>query len=559
MGRSHATASANPRVSGPRRRRLPAVALAIAALLPAPDAAAQAPSLTAAPHIARAYDAIFDARFDDVPELLDAICAGPERRLEARRAAADRGRSTPPAGGERAPGEVCRLLEAVSLWGRMQLDPHDTSRDAAFAAAVNGAIGAVEAWTRREPARAEAWFYLGAAYGARAQWRVLRGERLAAARDGKRIKEALERALALDPALQDAYFGIGLYRYYADVAPAAARMLRWLLLLPGGDRTRGLEEMLRARELGQLLRSEADYQLHLIYLWYERQPQRALDLLQGLDAAHPHNPRFLQLIAEVQDAYFHDAPASLGTWTRLLERALAGTVAEPAMSAAQARLGMALQLDRLFETDVAVTQLRAVLDSNPAAPAGAAALAQLQLGQALDRLGFRDDAVTAYRAALASAPAGDPLDVRGRARAGLRRRPDPEAALAYRLSLEGWRALERGALGDAGRSLSSAFALRPEDPVVRYRLARVRDAAGDEAAALDLLEQVIGAGAAAPPAFYAAALLDAGRIYERQRAVARAIELYGRARAVEGAYERTTTAAAHALARISPPALRPSR
>ena len=75
---------------------------------------------------------------------------------------------------------------------------------------------------------------------ARAQLRVLRGETLSAARDGKRIKEALERALALDPALQDAYFGIGLYHYYAEVAPAAAKILRFLLALPGGDRAGGM-------------------------------------------------------------------------------------------------------------------------------------------------------------------------------------------------------------------------------------------------------------------------------------------------------------------------------
>jgi hypothetical protein len=68
---------------------------------------------------------------------------------------------------------------------------------------------------------------------------VLRRERLSAARDGKRIKEALERALTLDPRLQEAYFGIGLYHYYADVAPTAAKMLRWLLLLPGGDKAQG--------------------------------------------------------------------------------------------------------------------------------------------------------------------------------------------------------------------------------------------------------------------------------------------------------------------------------
>ena len=86
-------------------------------------------------------------------------------------------------------------------------------------------------------------YSMGGAYGARGQWRVLRGQVLSAARDGKRIKDALERSLALDPALLDAYFGIGLYHYYAAVAPTAAKMLRWLLLLPGGDRATGLREM----------------------------------------------------------------------------------------------------------------------------------------------------------------------------------------------------------------------------------------------------------------------------------------------------------------------------
>ncbi len=98
------------------------------------------------------------------------------------------------------------------------------------------AIDEAYAWTRREPKNAEAWFYLGGAYGARVQWRVMRGQTLAAARDGKQIKLALEQALLLDPAMDDAQFGLGLYEYYADVAPTGAKMLRWLLLLPGGNR-----------------------------------------------------------------------------------------------------------------------------------------------------------------------------------------------------------------------------------------------------------------------------------------------------------------------------------
>ena len=365
------------------------LALASASLL------AQRGGITGGTQLARAYEAIFDARFDAIPSLLAETC--------------------PP-----APMEACQLLDVVALLWQIQLDPHNPSRDAAFRTRADTAVAALDAWTRREPSRGEAWFYLGGAYGARAQFRVLRHETLAAAQDGKRIKNALERAIALDPDLQDAYFGIGLYHYYADVAPAAAKMLRWLLLLPGGNKVEGMREMLRARSAGQLLRSEADYQLHLIYLWYEKQTPRALELLRALRDRHPRNPHFLQLVAEIEDAYLKDHAASLRTWQALLDAAREDRVEFRAMTEARARLGIALQLYRLGQHEAARPHLRAVIDTNPPAPYGAVALAQLQLGYVLDRLGQRDAATTSYRAALAANPAGDPLKIAARARSGLR-------------------------------------------------------------------------------------------------------------------------------------------
>jgi tetratricopeptide (TPR) repeat protein len=370
---------------------------------------AQPSGLTGARQLARVYDTIFDARFEQVPVLLTQTCLP---RLSAGIGAAARG--------ELAPAEACQLLDVVALWWRIQIDPANRSHDETFRARANAAIAAVEAWTQREPLRAEAWFYLGGAYGARAQWRVLRGERLAAARDGKRIKAALEQALALDPALQDAYFGIGLYHYYADVAPAVAKMLRWLLLLPGGNKEEGLEEIMRGRSAGQLLQSEADYQLHLIYLWYEKQPDRALELLRGLRDRHPRNPHFQQLIAEVEDVYLGDHTASLRTWQALLEAAEGRRVEEPQMAEASARLGVALQLDRLSDTEAAIPHLQAVIEMKPAAPYGVMARAHLRLAQALDHLGRRVEAVAAYRAALANVPPADPDRVAAAARAGLR-------------------------------------------------------------------------------------------------------------------------------------------
>ena len=379
--------------------RTTTLCLAVVLATASPNAARQGQrGLTAAPELGRAYDAILDGRFDEVPHLLTQAC-GP------------------------APAEACQLLEAVSLWWQIQLDPFSRAHDAAFEAQVDAAIAAVEAWTQREPQRAEAWFYLGGAYGARSQWRVLRGERLAAARDGKRIKQALERALSLDPGMADAHFGIGLYRYYADVAPAAVRILQWLFLLPGGDRAGGLEAIDRARKSGLLLRSEADYQLHLLYLWYEKRPESALALLEDLVERHPRNPHFPQAVAELHDVYRRDAEASLRSWQGLFNAAKAGRVAEAQMAETAARLGIALQLDRLSRGEEAIEPLRAVIGARPPAPFGAVARAHLQLGDTLEHLGRRSDATVSYEAAIVAAGTDDPLRIAPRARTALRARP----------------------------------------------------------------------------------------------------------------------------------------
>jgi hypothetical protein len=201
-----------------------------------------------------------------------------------------------------------------------------------------------------EPDRAEAWFYLGAAYGARAQFRVHRVERVAAARDGKRIKEALEKAMALDPSMHDAEFGIGMYRYYAGVAPAMFRFLRFLLLLPGGDREGGLQQLERASTLGLLVRGEAQFQIHVLYLWYEHKSKEALALIRGLQDRYPHNPLFHQIEAEILDKYFHDHAASLKASEHLLSLATSRAVFRSDIAERSARRNIAKQLTALQQS-----------------------------------------------------------------------------------------------------------------------------------------------------------------------------------------------------------------
>jgi tetratricopeptide (TPR) repeat protein len=481
-----------------------------------------ATGLTGLPGLTAAYDAVLNAQFLKAADALKTAC-GP------------------------APAEACGVLKATALWWQILLDARSTELDPPFLRQVNQAIAECERWVEREPDRAEAWFYLGAAYGARVSWRVERSERLSAARDGKRIKASLERALGLDPEFDDARFGIGLYKYYADIAPTAAKMLRFLLLLPGGDKVEGLRDMQATEARGQLVAGEALYQLHWIYLWYEQQPARGLEALQRLHTRYPANPHFLQRLGEVQAEYFRDAGRSLAAWQQLVDGAAASGA--PQLAEVRGRLGAAEQLDALFETDRAVPEARRVVALAPAKPYGALARAQLLLGQLLDRIGERAEAMTAYRAAIAAVPAGDPDRVRAPAQAGLNRRPDPGAAEAYRLSLTGWRAFERGDPAAARQALTRARELAPDDTMIRVRLARV--VAGDDAAAaLAALEQVIALGPKVGPVALNAAYLWSAELLQARGARAQAIDRYRAAQRVYGGDSRMADVARRALVRL---------
>ena len=312
---------------------------------------AQQRGITAAPTLARAYDLILDADFDGLTRALPSTC--------------------PP-----APSVACLGLEALNLWWQIQLDPESLRLDAPFMAKTNAAIAEAERLTKAEPLRAEAWFYLGAAYGVRAQFRVHRVERLAAARDGKRIKESLERALALDPEMHDAEFGIGMYRYYADIAPAVFRFLRFLLA-DARRRPRGRSAATRARGHARhpgprrsALPDPRDLSLvrEKVAAGDRDHPRRCSRATRGTRCSG-------RVEAEILDVYFHDAAASLRASEQLLALAASGAVHHADIAAVVARLNIARQLIALKQPARAADLLDRLIAMRPAAPAGALARA----------------------------------------------------------------------------------------------------------------------------------------------------------------------------------------
>lgn len=207
------------------------------------------------------------------------------------------------------------LLEADANWWKIYLteanliDPDvfealseaATPYDENFRRLDELAIGKAEERIRAHQDEARNYFYEGLAYGLRARLEALRDHALATARAGKKLRNLSLVALKLDPNLYDAYFGIGLYNYFEDTLPTYVKMLRFLILLPGGDRLEGLRQIQQAMEKGQLVTGEAKFHLAKNYSRsLDRQFTKSLELLRQMEQQYPQNPLWKLLAGSVE-------------------------------------------------------------------------------------------------------------------------------------------------------------------------------------------------------------------------------------------------------------------
>lgn len=165
--------------------------------------------------------------------------------------------------------------------------------DGAFFQAVEKAISTAEGMQDQPDSAALGAFYYGLAHGVRARLYTLRGEALNSGREGKQMRESLLKAAALDADFQaDADAGLGAYNYYADVLSPLIKLFRFFLLIPGGDRERGLEQLRSASQNAVLVAPEARYELAKIYGLRESRPADALTFFRGLADQYPGNAIF---------------------------------------------------------------------------------------------------------------------------------------------------------------------------------------------------------------------------------------------------------------------------
>ncbi len=233
------------------------------------------------------------------------------------------------------------LLEAEARWWTIYCEaceirwgfvdawkaPNAAAGDAYLALAEKATQLAETAIAKNDTAEME--LYAGMGYGLQARILGLRQERRATARAAVSGRDHFLRCLRLDPQMADAYTGLGLYNYYVDTLSAMARVLRFFMGIPGGDKRVGIQQLRTAMEQGELTSVEARFYLAKNLRTYDFQYAQAADVLAPLVREYPENPVFLLLLGnldaelarnESAAAYFRSAEQIAATGGACSER-----------------------------------------------------------------------------------------------------------------------------------------------------------------------------------------------------------------------------------------------
>jgi hypothetical protein len=172
----------------------------------------------------------------------------------------------------------------------------------------------------------EAVIYLAQVYGALANYKFSHDKGLwGAARDAAKAKGFAEESIKLEPTRADAYFALGLYNYYVDIAPSFIKFLRVFLFLPGGNRVEGLKQIERVAREGELWGPAAQEMLGQIYGWLEGRPEDALKTTERLSQQYPDNPSYQLLLARIYaNPMIEDFDRTAAICAGVAERAEAG-------------------------------------------------------------------------------------------------------------------------------------------------------------------------------------------------------------------------------------------
>ncbi len=199
-----------------------------------------------------------------------------------------------------------RKYNTIDAWSHTR--PADADDDADLALADKVTRLAEAGIAKSDTAEME--LYAGLGYASRARLLGLRYEKMPVARAGVEARKHLLRCLELDPNMADAYLGLGLYNYYVDTLSALAKILRFFMGIPGGDKRDGLRQLEIASTKGELTPLEARFNMAKSLRNYDFDYARAEQAAAPLVAEYPNNCIFLLLAGDIEQKLGHTDEAA---------------------------------------------------------------------------------------------------------------------------------------------------------------------------------------------------------------------------------------------------------
>ena len=199
-----------------------------------------------------------------------------------------------------------RKYNTIDAWSHPR--PPDSEDDADLALADKVTRLAEASIAKSDTAEME--LYAGLGYASRARLLGLRYEKMPVARAGVEARKHLLRCLELDPNMADANLGLGLYNYYVDTLSALAKMLRFFMGIPGGEKRVGLRQLETASTHGELTQMEARFNMAKSLRNYDRDYARAAHAAAPLLEAYPENPVFQLLAGDIEQKLGHNDAAA---------------------------------------------------------------------------------------------------------------------------------------------------------------------------------------------------------------------------------------------------------
>ena len=282
---------------------------------------------------------------------------------------------------------------------KMQISAQDKAR---FNDAIAKAMELSENALARNPRDVQAWYAQAVAHGLVANYLFLVEKSwLDSLREVTEAWKADEHAIAIDHNFADGRLILGINEY---VVGCLSPWWRMVVRLGGvhGDRQDGIRQLQLVAQTGVLNRYDAQALLAAIYR-RERQPQRAIPLLQELAQRFTHN--YLFRFEEVEMySDLGDKKSALRVLGEIEDLRRAGAPGYATLPEEKVKYLRANLLFWYGDLNPALADLRQITQKADTLDLNTAVMAWLRLGQVYDLQGRRQDAVAAYRETMRAAP-----------------------------------------------------------------------------------------------------------------------------------------------------------